>query len=400
MPTKNKQSLKDDLRSSWNRFIDSAKDTYSSLFGQRRRSLQKAHPRAVNAVQEAGNSFKEPVSYIPIAGDALDAIDTIDALNKKRYAEAAMTAGMLFLPNIIEKPLKAIIRPLVKKINIKKGLNAIENELIANGILNSSISTKHSIFGVKFKDSDLKKEVQPIQYQRPKEYIRHSGPDDSVGYYNPKNKQGYVLVPDKASPFKRSINRKIKGIAHHELSHRYNDLYSGKLTEHSPFNANGEKRSYPFIASKKDFTEIGVNSLPLNRHRGTWIGSPDEFISEMVNLASRGYLTKHGNNKLALKALSGEFKLPIKDTKTMMDIVWNHPDSKYLRNIFENNSPVTNKEIITDFLDSYYNPIVYSGIFGTLGAGSTLLIKEAYDKDKKENEIKNKHKNNKRSLED
>lgn len=76
-----------------------------------------------NLEETFGVTPKEALSYIPYLGDAIDVYDAGNAVNKGNYGEAAAIVGGLVLPNIIEKPAKAIYRKVRKSIKDLKRLN-------------------------------------------------------------------------------------------------------------------------------------------------------------------------------------------------------------------------------------------------------------------------------------
>lgn len=54
--------------------------------------------------------------FIPFVGDALQLADAVNDVNNQNYGRAALTAGLMLVPNIIEKPVKAIAKPLKRFI--------------------------------------------------------------------------------------------------------------------------------------------------------------------------------------------------------------------------------------------------------------------------------------------
>lgn len=64
-----------------------------------------------------GNALEDVVSFVPGLSDAVDGVKTVDAVNRGNYLEAGILGAGLLLPNIIEKPLKFIGRPILKFAN-------------------------------------------------------------------------------------------------------------------------------------------------------------------------------------------------------------------------------------------------------------------------------------------
>jgi hypothetical protein len=55
------------------------------------------------------------LTMTPIAGDILDLGNVYTDFNRGNYGTAATGLALFFLPNVVEKPLKAIGRPITKK---------------------------------------------------------------------------------------------------------------------------------------------------------------------------------------------------------------------------------------------------------------------------------------------
>lgn len=56
------------------------------------------------------DALHEALSFAPVVGDAVDAIDLAKAIQDKNYATAGLLGAGLLLPNVIEKPAKAAYR--------------------------------------------------------------------------------------------------------------------------------------------------------------------------------------------------------------------------------------------------------------------------------------------------
>ena len=109
-------------------------NTNNSAYISGRESLMPEEPKAqrdnTRAYQISDNAFmprdaamRDDVllsdgitGFIPFVGDALQLADAVNDVNNKNYGRAALTAGLMLLPNIIEKPVKAVSKPLKRFI--------------------------------------------------------------------------------------------------------------------------------------------------------------------------------------------------------------------------------------------------------------------------------------------
>ena len=65
-----------------------------------------------------GDALEDAISFVPGLSDAVDVVKAVDATNRGNYLEAGILGASLLLPNIIEKPVKAIgktVRKLISK---------------------------------------------------------------------------------------------------------------------------------------------------------------------------------------------------------------------------------------------------------------------------------------------
>ena len=82
----------------------------------------KAHSRARAKLQNrvadrTDYAYLNPTNileYTPVIGDALDAAHITNDVSNKNYLAAGIGAGMFLLPNIVEKPLKKVVKPISK----------------------------------------------------------------------------------------------------------------------------------------------------------------------------------------------------------------------------------------------------------------------------------------------
>ena len=88
-----------------------------------------------------GISGKEAAGFVPYVGDALDFYDIGNDLNEGNYLAAGLGIGALFLPNIIEKPLKAVYRRgknLVRNFNKVRHYDASRARATYNSYMDKS----------------------------------------------------------------------------------------------------------------------------------------------------------------------------------------------------------------------------------------------------------------------
>jgi hypothetical protein len=63
---------------------------------------------------------KDILTMTPIAGDILDLGNVYSDFNRGNYGMAAAGLGLMFVPNIVEKPLKWVGKPIIKRINNRR----------------------------------------------------------------------------------------------------------------------------------------------------------------------------------------------------------------------------------------------------------------------------------------
>ena len=56
------------------------------------------------------------ITFVPFLGDAIDGLEALNQASKGNYGTAAITAGSLLLPNIIEKPAKKVVKAVAKPV--------------------------------------------------------------------------------------------------------------------------------------------------------------------------------------------------------------------------------------------------------------------------------------------
>ena len=57
-----------------------------------------------------------PLGFVPVVGDILSGAQAINDFNNKKYLEAGATAGMLLVPNFIEKTIKPFAKSISSKV--------------------------------------------------------------------------------------------------------------------------------------------------------------------------------------------------------------------------------------------------------------------------------------------
>lgn len=100
--------------------------------------------KALKPTQKVDPDRFEIESLFPGIGDAMDLVDIEEAISDKNYGQAALGAGLLLVPNAIEKPLKMAgkaIKQGIKKYGTKAA-NKIENIL-------PSVSDKFHTWNIK-----------------------------------------------------------------------------------------------------------------------------------------------------------------------------------------------------------------------------------------------------------
>ena len=84
-----------------------------------------------------------PLGFVPIVGDILSGAQAINDFNNKKYLEAGTTAGMLLIPNFIEKTVKPFTKTAFSKIATK--IKSTENNVRYNGPMALKDNIKHTV---------------------------------------------------------------------------------------------------------------------------------------------------------------------------------------------------------------------------------------------------------------
>lgn len=102
---------------------------------------------AANFEETFGLTPKDAAGFIPIVGDAIDLTDIGTDLYKGNYTNAAIGAGLFLLPNIIEKPAKALYRGIK---SAAKRAYTTPTKMLGNRSLRSNLKvfTGHRVRGM------------------------------------------------------------------------------------------------------------------------------------------------------------------------------------------------------------------------------------------------------------
>ena len=103
-----------------------------------------------------------PMGLMPVVGDVLQGAQAINSFNNGNYLDAGVTAGLLFVPNFIEKTIKPFAKSMSSKVastikNTEKNWFSIKpaerRSLIRTGV-NSAPAVTGGIIGASTTDSD------------------------------------------------------------------------------------------------------------------------------------------------------------------------------------------------------------------------------------------------------
>ena len=84
-----------------------------------------------------------PLGFVPVVGDILSGAQVINDFNNKKYLEAGATAGMLLIPNFIEKTVKPFTKTAFSKIATK--IKSAEDNVRHNGPMALKSKIKHTV---------------------------------------------------------------------------------------------------------------------------------------------------------------------------------------------------------------------------------------------------------------
>lgn len=113
-------------------------------------------------------------------------------------------------------------------------------------------------------------------------------------------------------------------------------------------------------------------TFPMLKYAGQWEGSPNELLSELHNLADRGYIYDGKINKIGKRALQGRFELSEKELDTAIEALTKNEEIN-LKELNPNKNKVSTKEIFEDLADSYQDEIAAALVAPLLGYGIGTL---------------------------
>lgn len=237
----------------------------------------------------------EGIKYTPIVGDVVDATDATVSLKEGDISKAAALVGMALLPNVLEKPIKAVGKG-VKNLKIynryTKDANrfntavnyAVDKYSKRADLLNANLggtskkrvinagddllySTKGSAISTNFR-------LRALHPKRGGTYYRNTD-EIWLNRFNP-----YILKAAWESP--KTAIKTLQGIAVHEGTHRALNNLATDLTNR--ISVKGKKY---FTANKNHplYDRVGYAFADPNRDASYWERSPEEFIADMNKAA-------------------------------------------------------------------------------------------------------------------
>lgn len=280
-----------------------------------------------------------------------------------------------------------------------KTINKKVNKAVSNGLLRTDLGTTFSRpFQKKgySKSSELDKVIKDndnfwsdtdfLQYD---DYIARNG-YGSYGITYGNTGDIYVILPKYNKLLKNTTNRKLKGTLYHELVHRNSRhaLDNGEtLTTFTGRTMPNGKSAY-YEPNMKKLVELeGYNTMnfPMLKNSGYWNGSPEEFLAEYANLASRGYVHNGKITNVGKRTLAGRFDLTTSQVNDVANLLIKNNELQYI-NYFRP-TKYKNKELIFDMIDGYApeikNAAVASTIIGTPALGLGMALNEYYNGNKK-----------------
>ena len=257
---------------------------------------------------------------------------------------------------------------------IKKSSSTFLNEIISRGIFDRRTPF---LFNRKLKDtSKFMDEIRNYQIENinvlpldEDTYIKNIG-DNSYGEFNNMNNTATISIPKNTSLFQNAAKRKIRGTTAHEVEHGVQDIREKRLGFYPLTYFKGVENHY-YEPNIDVLRNLGYDeTFPMLKYAGQWKGSPNELLSELHNLATRGYIYDGKINKIGKRALQGRFGLSEKELDTAIEALTKNGEIN-LKELNHNKNKVSTKEIFEDLADSYQDEIVASLLgagIGTLGS--------------------------------
>lgn len=258
---------------------------------------------------------------------------------------------------------------------IKKSSSTFLNEIISRGIFDRRTPF---LFKRKLKDtSKFMDEIRNYQIENinvlpldEDTYIKNIG-DNSYGEFNNINNTATISIPKNTSLFQNAAKRKIRGTVAHEVEHGVQDIREKRLGFYPLTYFKGVENHY-YEPNIDVLRNLGYDeTFPMLKYAGQWKGSPNELLSELHNLADRGYIYDGKINKIGKRALQGRFGLSEKELDTAIEALTKNEEIN-LKELNPNKNKVSTKEIFEDLADSYQDEITAS----LLGAGIGILGSE------------------------
>lgn len=297
-------------------------------------------------------SIFEGLKYTPLIGDISDAASAAVNAYNGNYKEALTLAGMMLLPNAIEKPIKGIKKGIKNVLTYKKyasqperfrrSVDEIVDRYTKNAdLLNSNyggtdtkrvLNTKEDLINAN-KHLSITTNYIPLSRKKGGKY-------NGDIWINPYGKGR--LKKAWQSPIKAI--KDLHGTAAHEGTHFALNNLNDKLTiydesiKYSKANPN-----HPL------YQDVGYIFDDLNREATTWERSPEEFIAELNKFRVNNNIPNHlGYNqwkpiqkRMAQTAMANRFKLRPKDASYIAPEDIDYILSKYANFGYKNGGKLT-----------------------------------------------------------
>lgn len=257
---------------------------------------------------------------------------------------------------------------------IKKSSSTFLDKIISRGIFDRRTPF---LFKRKLKDSSkFMDEIRNYQIENinvlpldEDTYIKNIG-DGSYGEFNNMNNTATISIPKNTSLFQNAAKRKIRGTVAHEVEHGVQYIRETRPGFYPLTYFKGVENRY-YEPNIDVLRNLGYDeTFPMLKYAGQWKGSPNELLSELHNLADRGYIYDGKINKIGKRALQGRFGLSEKELDTAIEALTKNEEIN-LKELNPNKNKVSTKEIFEDLADSYQDEITASLLgagIGTLGS--------------------------------
>lgn len=356
------------IKKSYNEYendkLETSNSTEKNLLNKAIGNTFKKIPEAIRGVEQEVNkyadefkntfgiSLRDAAGIIPYIGDALDIKDISEDITNKKYGEAALGAGLLLLPNAIEKPLKyaakglrealryandfsislpLTINAIAKKryvpfmskakkqeyldeldFRIRSEVGPFTREIVNNNVRvrnnnNNGIKEFTPDFLQKFASSSMNTSPYPFF---PKVEFKQVIPG-AYGLYYPSENIIKLRTRDFLGNHRLRKADKILGTAAHEYGHFWSKQYPRVEDLRKDYGPN---MNHPDINIFR----------PIFKHKpGKWESRPNEVISEIFkekwNTKSPDIIGPNSPNlEYIAKSLSKRFNINRKEAKKMI----------------------------------------------------------------------------------